>query len=63
MVYLTINREPNAGHIAMGWVSNTENNEIIQAGNSTGILTVEEGFGAEADVSINLYLGFLKKEI
>ena len=47
----------------MGWISNTGNKEIIQAGNNTGILTVEEGFGAEVDVSINLYLGFLKKVI
>ncbi|HEX9651136.1 MAG TPA: hypothetical protein VGA21_11285 [Cyclobacteriaceae bacterium] len=63
MVYITINQNPAAGHIAMGWMSNAENKEIIQAGRTTGILMVEEGFGDEVDASINLYLGFLKKVI
>ncbi len=63
MVYLTINEAPRAGHIAVGWINNTENKEIIQAGAETGKLTIDEVFGSEVDVSINIYLGFLKKEI
>jgi hypothetical protein len=63
IVFLTINSFPNPGHIATAWINE---NEIIQAGSTTGIMSVEQGFGSQQGsnkVFMHVYLGHLKKRI
>ena len=48
-----------AGHIATGWI---QEGKIIQAGASTGILSLEQAFRNTEGVSVHLYLGHLRKK-
>ena len=60
MIYLTIKNSPNSGHIATAWIND---NEIIQAGSETGIMSIDEGFGPEVKVNMHVYLGHLKRRL
>ena len=60
MIYLTINSSPNPGHIATAWINN---DELIQAGSTTGIMPVKQGFGQGTEVDRHAYLGKLKKSL
>ena len=61
IVFLTTNKFPNPGHIATAWING---NQIIQAGRTTGIMSVEQGFGSKREIKnivMHVYLGHLKK--
>lgn len=60
MIHLTINSSPNPGHIATAWINN---DELIQAGSTTGIMSVKQGFGQGTEVDMHAYLGHLKKSL
>lgn len=58
IIYYTINSAPDPGHIATAWITD---NQIIQAGSTTGIMSVEQGFRSSKKVKAHVYLGHLKK--
>src|SRR5690606_25458005 len=47
IIYYTINSAPDPGHIATAWITD---NQIIQAGSTTGIMSVEQGFRSSKKV-------------